>query len=107
MPQASLTDLNPRDRGAWTHLLASLPPEPEPVVVVSYPALVEFLLRYGRMVLHIDQLAWMWADEGVSELNSPAKAGLTQVIQWYFGEAPIHSYSGIEVRPMLPLGIAE
>src|SRR5947209_5430801 len=108
MPQASLTDTNPRDRGAWTHLLASLPPEPEPVVVVSYPALVAFLLRHGRMVLHIDELAWMWeAGEGLPEVSSTAMAGLTQVIQWYFGESSIHSYLGTEVRPILPLGIAE
>ncbi len=108
MPQASLTDMNPRDRGAWTHLLASLPPGPEPIVVVSYPALVAFLLRHGRMVLHIDQLAWMWeADEGLPELSSIAIAGLTQVVQWYFGASRIHSYCGTEVRPILPLGIAE
>jgi len=108
MPQASLTDMNPRDRGAWTHLLASLPPEPELIVVVSYPALVAFLLRHGRKVLHIDQLAWMWeADEGLPELSSTAKAGLTQVIQWYFGASPIHGYCGTEVRPILPLGMAE
>src|SRR5439155_674082 len=105
MPRASLTDMNPRDRGAWAHLLASLPPEPEPIVVVSYPALVAFLLSHGRMVLHVDQLAWMWADEGLPELNSTARAGLTQVIQWYFGESGIHSYGGTEVRPILPLGI--
>jgi hypothetical protein len=60
------------------------------------------------MVLHIDQLAWMWkADEVLPKLSSTAKAGLTQVIQWYFGESPIHSYRGTEVRPILPLGIAE
>ena len=107
MSQASVTDLNPRDRGAWTHLLASLPPEPEPIVVVSYPALVAFLLRHGRRVLHIDQLAWMWADEDVSELSSPAEGGLTQVMQWYFGESRIHNYRGTEVCPILPLGMAE
>src|SRR5207245_2637759 len=108
MPRASLTDMNPWDRGAWTHLLAFLPPEPEPIVVVSYPALVAFLLRHGRMVLHIDQLAWMWeADEGLAELSSTAKAGLTQVIQWYFAKSPIRSYPGTEVRPILPPGIAE
>jgi hypothetical protein len=107
MPRASLTDMNPWDRGAWSHLLASLPPEAEPIVVVSFPALVAFLLSHDRIVLHIDQLAWMWADEGVSELNSTADARLTQVIQWYFGESPTHSYRGTEVRPILPLGIAE
>lgn len=108
MPQASLTDMNPRDRGAWTHLLACIPPGPEPIVVVSYPALVAFLLRHGRMVVHIDQLAWMWkADEGLPELSCTAEAGLTQVIQWYFGASPIHRYRGTEVRPILPLGIAE
>ena len=108
MPQASLTDMNPRDRGAWTHLLASLPAEPEPIVVVSYPALVAFLLRHGRRVLHIDQLAWMWeAAEGLPELTSTEKAGLMQVIQWYFGASPINSYFGTEVRPILPLGIGE
>jgi len=47
----------------------------------------------------------MWADEGLPELNSTARAGLTQVIQWYFGESGIHSYGGTEVRPILPLGI--
>jgi hypothetical protein len=60
------------------------------------------------MVLHIDQLAWMWeANEGLPELSSTAEAGLTQVIQWYFGASPIHRYCGTEVRPILPLGIAE
>jgi hypothetical protein len=60
------------------------------------------------MVLHIDQLAWMWeADEGLPELSSTAKAGLTQVVQWYFGASPIRRYLGTEVRPILPLGIAE
>jgi hypothetical protein len=108
MPRAALTDLNPRDRGAWTRLLASLAPEPEPIVVVSYPALVAFLLRHGRMVVHIDQLAWMWeADEGLPELSSAARAALTQVVQWYFGASPIHGYCGTEVRPILPLPIAE
>jgi hypothetical protein len=108
MPRASLTDLNPRDRGAWTHLLAYLASEPEPIVVVSYPALVAFLLRHGRMVVHIDQLSWMWeADEGLPDLSSMARAGLTQVIQWYFGASPVHGYCGTEVRPILPLCIAE
>ena len=107
MPRAFLTDMNPRDRGAWTHLLASLPPESDPILVVSYPALAAFLLKHGHTVLHIDQLAWMWAAEGVSELNSSTQAGLTQVIQWYFGESSIHSDRGTEVRPILPLGITE
>jgi len=50
----------------------------------------------------------MWeADEGLAELSSTAKAGLTQVIQWYFAKSPIRSYPGTEVRPILPPGIAE
>ena len=107
MPRASLTDLNPRDPGVWTRLLASLA-EPEPIVVVSYPALVAFLLRHGRMVVHIDQLAWMWkAEEGLPDVSSRTGAALTQVVQWYFGSSPIHGSCGTEVRPILPLRIAE
>ncbi|HEY2667659.1 MAG TPA: hypothetical protein VGK51_12550 [Actinomycetota bacterium] len=108
MPRASRTDLNPRDRGVWGHLLDSLAPEPDPIVVVSYPPLVAFLLQHGRTVVHIDQLAWMWeADERLPELAPAATRGLRQVVQWYFGASPVHDYCGTEVRPILPLDISE